>query len=97
LAAEEHDEFRRQYAHARECQADFYAEQIVDIADGKDKLEVTEGEPVLVRDHNRDRLRIDARKWFASKLAPKKYGDKVAVGGADDLPPIASTLTVEFV
>ena len=24
---------------------------------------------------NRDRLRVDARKWAASKLAPKKYGD----------------------
>lgn len=25
----------------------------------------------------RNRLRVDARKWLASKLAPKKYGDKV--------------------
>jgi len=25
------------------------------------------------------RLRIDALKWTASKLAPKKYGDKVEV------------------
>ena len=23
------------------------------------------------------RLRIDARKWYASKVAPKKYGDKI--------------------
>jgi hypothetical protein len=29
----------------------------------------------------RQRLRIDARKWFASKVAPKKYGDKLEVEG----------------
>jgi hypothetical protein len=45
----------------------------------------------------RNRLRVDARKWLASKMAPKKYGDKLAVGGADDLPPLQSSLTVEFV
>jgi hypothetical protein len=27
---------------------------------------------------DRSRLMIDARKWLASKLAPKKYGDKVS-------------------
>jgi hypothetical protein len=27
-------------------------------------------------------------RWRASKIAPKDYGDKLAVGGADDLPPI---------
>ena len=36
----------------------------------------------------RSKLRVDARKWMASKMAPKKYGDKLAVGGADDLPPV---------
>lgn len=36
------------------------------------------------------RLRIETRKWLLSKWASKIYGDKVAVGGADDLPPIRS-------
>jgi hypothetical protein len=27
---------------------------------------------------DRSRLMMDARKWLASKLAPKKYGDKIA-------------------
>ena len=27
----------------------------------------------------RSRIRIDTRKWIASKLKPKKYGDKVDV------------------
>ena len=44
----------------------------------------------------RSRLRVDARKWLAAKLAPKKYGEKIAVGGADDLPPIKQSLRVAF-
>ena len=53
-----------QYARAREIQADYFAEEIVDIAD-------TEPDPQVAR------VRMDARKWHASKTAPKKYGDKI--------------------
>lgn len=59
--------FREQYAHARDVQADSLADEILDISDG------TGG------DAQRDRLRVDARKWLAGKLAPKKYGDKLEV------------------
>ncbi len=59
-------EFLDKYARAREDQADFYADEIIDIADT---------EP----DSNKARVRIDARKWKASKLQPKKYGDKIDV------------------
>jgi len=34
------------------------------------------------------RLQIDTRKWLLSRWLPKVYGDKLALGGADDLPPI---------
>ena len=34
--------------------------------------------------YERTRLQIDARKWFASKVAPKKYGERVEVEVADD-------------
>jgi hypothetical protein len=38
-------------------------------------------------DHvQRSRLRIDTRKWLASKLKPKKYGDKLELGGDDNSP-----------
>jgi hypothetical protein len=90
--------FREQYTRAREAQADVLADETLDIADdgrndwmekfGKDGESVgwqLNGEAVA-----RSRLRVDARKWFAAKLAPKKYGDKVAIGGADDLPPVQS-------
>lgn len=53
-----------QYARAREIQADRFADEIIDIAD-------TEPDPQVAR------VRMDARKWHASKTAPKKYGDRV--------------------
>lgn len=58
--------FQEMYARAREEQADWHAEQILLIAD-------TEEDP------NKARVRIDARKWAASKLRPKVYGDRINV------------------
>lgn len=79
---EAHEEFRQQYARARELQAETLADEILDISNtpvigaktktGKDGVEVTEGDMIEHR-----RLQVDARKWLAGKLAPKKYGDKV--------------------
>lgn len=90
-------EFREQYARARERQADLLAAQIIEIADTpvigikkktneKGEVETTEGDMIEHR-----RLQVDARKWAAGKLAPKKYGDKLGIGGAEDLPPIQTT------
>jgi len=61
---DEHEDFRHKYARAREMAADKDAEDIVHIADN-------------ATDANIARLQVDARKWRASKFAPKKYGDKV--------------------
>jgi hypothetical protein len=58
-----HADFAERYARAREDQADTLADEIIDIADS---------DP----DPQRARVRVDARKWVASKLKPKKYGDK---------------------
>lgn len=90
------EEFRNKYACAREAQADFLAEEIVQIADdGLNDTYETEDGPKTNQDViARSRLRVDARKWYASKLAPKKYGDKVETThtGAID-----HSLTVNFV
>lgn len=80
---EENDEFRQQYARAREAQADKYAQEIIEIADEECVVvkHPKEGEDVEVAFDSalvaNKRLRVDARKWAASKLAPKKYGDKL--------------------
>jgi P27 family predicted phage terminase small subunit len=65
-----HEEFLAQYVRAREEQADYYADEMVEIADTTD-------------DPQKARLQIDARKWKASKLAPKKYGEKIQHAGHD--------------
>jgi hypothetical protein len=79
-------EFSQQYDKAKAESADSLAEEILDIADdgtndwmernGKDG----EKQTVFNTEHvQRSRLRVDARKWIASKLKPKKYGDKTEV------------------
>ncbi len=68
-----HEGFPEQYARARESQAELRADEITDIADG---VEHGASEAVQAA-----RLRIDARKWIAAKLLPKRYGDKLDLGG----------------
>jgi hypothetical protein len=72
--------FRDQYARAREEQAETLLDEIVEIADdSRHDTIATEknGEQPNTEWITRSRLRVDARKWVVSKLAPKKYGDKL--------------------
>jgi hypothetical protein len=80
-------DFADNYTHAREAQADYLADGVLDIAD----------DSTLQADDRR--VKIDARKWYAGKLKPKKYGDKIGVGQADGLEPMKQdvSLMVEFV
>lgn len=98
LAADE--AFMQQYARAKELCADVLAEEIIEIADDtrfdvrvkEDGAEVTDNEVV-----QRSRLRVDARKWYASKLSPKKYGDRVVNEheGGDPSKPI--NIAISFI
>lgn len=94
LADERYGAFREQYVRAREAQADVMAEEILQIADdGRNDTQVDdEGRVIVDHDHiARSRLRVDARKWLASKMAPKKYGDKIT---AEHTGPNGSALQV---
>jgi hypothetical protein len=69
--------FSEQYAQAREDQADTLADEIIAIADEMpmettDKEGNTRFDPAYIQ---WQRNRIDARKWTAMKLKPKKYGE----------------------
>lgn len=70
-------EFLKNYERAKEDQADFFVEQTLTIPDDEEDVQ-------------RARLKVDVRKWAASKYKPKKYGDRavVAVGGDPDGIPI---------
>ena len=73
-------DFADKYARAREAQADFLADELLEIADDSthDTI-ITEDGAMLENKEwvNRSKLRVDARKWIASKLKPKKYGEKL--------------------
>jgi len=58
--------FAEQYARAREDQAHALAEMALD-------------EAAAAKDAALGRLAYDARKWYASKMAPKVYGDRMQV------------------
>ena len=69
------------YARAREERADLLFERIAAIAKDATGDYVKKEDGTLVVDHEniqRSRLRVDTMKWMASKLAPRKYGDRVA-------------------
>lgn len=75
----EKPEFSEQYAKAKAQAAEALAEEIFDIADDN-AFDYTEGKDGELRVNNdaiqRARLRVDVRKWYLSKIVPKKYGEK---------------------
>lgn len=81
------DRFLTQYIRAKDESADALADDIADIAD-----DVRRGK----LDPNAGRVAGDLKKWSASKLKPKKYGDKVDLTTAGkELPtPIFGGLSV---
>ncbi len=82
----EKPELRDRYVQARDDLMEYWASDILEIADdgtldlvpGLNKY----GDEVMVPNHanvQRDRLRIDSRKWLLSRLKPQVYGDHLAV------------------
>jgi hypothetical protein len=86
-ADKKYDYARQQYARAKDAQADFIVEEIMEISDdgSKDTIKTPFGTIENKEVTNRSRLRVDSRKWVAAHLKPKKYGDKLdlTTGGAE--------------
>lgn len=76
----DNEEFLNNYETARALQADVYADEMDEIAHD------------INVDVQRARLIIDTRKWTASKLKPKKYGDKLDLDAN-----ISGNLTIQTV
>jgi hypothetical protein len=74
-ALRENEELRKRYQDACDDRADLLAEDIERLADE----EIPEGLDGPGRSAwvQRQRLRVDARKWTASKLRPKQWGDRL--------------------
>jgi len=80
---QDREDFRQIYAHARERQQEVFAAEVVLIAD-------TEPDPARARN------RMDARKWHASKVAPKKWGDRVEIEAKVETTGAASEALLAF-
>jgi len=88
-------EFLQRYEQAKEESADALADEMLDIADDSERDYTEEGR-VNTEHVQRARLRVDTRKWIASKLKPKKYGDKLDLN-ANHAGTINLSGTVTFV
>jgi len=74
----------KQYEEAREAMLDKWADDIMDISD--EQVGSTDSGATDSGAIQRNRLRVDARKWLLSKLGPKKYGDRQVIAGDADAP-----------
>jgi hypothetical protein len=81
-----HDEFSAKYARAKQMQIEAFVNDIIEISDDNSR-DVTEDKDGNDKPNHefmqRSRLRVDSRKWLASKLMPKLYGDRIAVETED--------------
>lgn len=59
-----HPEFLQNYQEAKEDQADYHADEILEIADN----------PEIEPGHKK--IMVDARRWSTSRFNTKKYGEK---------------------
>lgn len=101
----EKDAFFKKYSKATEMRAEILFEETLEIADDPkgdyEQKEVGQGKKkrtiTVVNWENiqRSRLRVDTRKWYISKVLPKKYGEKLDVtsGGKRIKDPRPAVIT----
>ena len=84
--------FGTQYTQAREAGMEALADEILQIADSQEGDVLVKEDGTAIVNHDaiqRAKLRVDTRKWIMSKIAPKKYGDRLDLnhsGRIDTLP-----------
>lgn len=94
---DESEDFRDRYARARKERADLLADEIINLADGAEDhfgYDTEAFDPAKARLRlDAARLKIDTRKWAASKMDPKTYGDSKTIKG-DEKEPLVVDLNV---
>ena len=89
------DGFLAQYTRAKEEQADYLVEEMIDISDDgrNDTIETDRGPLENKEWTSRSKLRVETRKWIASKLKPKKYSERVDITTDGDKLSTGTQLT----
>lgn len=78
--------FWEHYEKARNIQAELMFEELLEIADESSEIIVGDDKSDGAR-VNANRLRVDTRKWYLSKVLPKKFGEKVDItSGGKPIP-----------
>jgi len=92
------DQFREQYARAREVQAESMFEEMLEIADDgrNDWVEKEQGSAVDHEHVSRSKRRVDTRKWMLARMAPKKYGDATNIKLSGDAENPLNVLVKEI-
>lgn len=80
---EENETFLHQYTRARQFQAHVYADQTIELSDTAEDAGIA-------------KLQIDTRKWYASKIIPKLYGDKQLVDVTTDIGATAARVLMDL-
>jgi hypothetical protein len=83
-------ELAERYAHAREDLIERMANEVLELADS-DVPETGDGKRDWQAIQQR-KLQVDSRKWLLSKLAPKKYGDRLELAGDKENPLQVQTI-----
>ncbi len=96
-------EFSESYAKAKICQIELLVDEILEISDDASQDQYVNEQGILVSNPpaiNRARLKVDTRKWLASKLVPKLYGNKIDIEGDNsmlkDLRQLSADLEAKY-
>ena len=88
-------DFAEAYREARELQAQYWADSIIDIADDatNDYMNRQRRDGAMERVFDREsfersRLRVQGRQWMVSRLLRQVYGDRIGVTGGDGESPV---------
>lgn len=89
-------EFSARFARAREIGFDAIAEDTIEMVDeAPERTSTAFGDKVDAGYVAWQKNRVEQRLKLLAKWSPKRYGDKLAIGGADDLPPVQQNLTID--
>jgi hypothetical protein len=91
----EREDFRKQYASAKEESADAQNEMLLDLGD--EAIELAQGVDPKASGAvvQAVKLKADNLKWHMSKMKPKKYGDKIDVTSDNKPIPLLHVLHKE--
>lgn len=97
---DEHPEFKERFACARKLGFDAIAEEALEISntpvEGKRIKRSEDGHEETIEDMlGHRKLQIETRLKLLAKWDPSRYGEKLALGGAADLPPIQTNSTID--